>query len=85
MNSKLISILIILIGIISIIFRKGFSILQIKKLLLFKKLNPVSNDLSSSALEKIGMSFYAIISVIVGIFFILIGVLGLFGVVKILN
>jgi hypothetical protein len=87
MNSRLISIIVIVVGIGLIIFRKQFSLLQIRKQMMFNKINPfkifhLSNRLLPSDLEKMGMTYYTKISIIVGSFFILMGVLGLFKVVK---
>ena len=90
MNNKLVSVFIILCGVSAIIFRRQLSILQMKILMWFRKINPLkrfdlSNKISSSDLEKIGIAYYSTIGVVVGIFFILMGVLGLLGIIKFLN
>ena len=90
MNNKLVSVFIILCGVSAIIFRRQLSILQMKILMWFRKINPLkrfdlSNKVPSSDLEKIGIAYYSIVGVIVGIFFILMGVLGLLRIVIFLN
>ena len=61
-----------------------------KILMWFRKINPLkrfdlSNKVPSSDIEKIGIAYYSIVGVAVGIFFILMGVLGLLGIIKFLN
>ena len=63
MHNKLVSVFIILCGVSAIIFRRQLSILQMKILMWFRKINPLkrfdlSNKISSSDLEKIGIAYY---------------------------
>ena len=85
MDSKLVFIFLILLGVSVIFFRKKLAMLQTEQEFIFNRSTPLNkfsltNKISSSNFKKIGNGFYTIVSVIAGVVLILVGTLGLFGV-----